>query len=183
MEPIPHFGPHDPEGPPAAEIFVATDTGFTNAASLDRLKFARRMRIVLAAAMISFAIVSWLLVRRTITMRSTGQDPVQVVRMEIGALGRGDLEAGYSQLSQRYRNEVPFEMYHQLVLEHRRMFFARSYRVTENTTRGSQTFVVAQIEAAGGAHYTAQFTLVQLSGRWWIDDLHWNAADRKVIKV
>jgi len=182
MEPILHSGPHDSDGPPA-EIFVATDTGYTNVASLDRLKFARRLRIVLAAATISFAIVSWLLVRRTITMRSTGQDPVQVVRMEIGALGRGDLEAAYSQLSQRYRNEVPFEMYHQLVLEHRRIFFARSYRVTENRTRGSQTFVVAQIEAAGGAHYTAQFTLVQLSGRWWIDDLHWNATDRKVTKT
>jgi len=182
MEPILHSGPHDPEGPPA-EIFVATDTGFTNVASLERLKFARRIKIVLAAAMISFALACWFFVRRTITMRSNGQDPVQVVRMEIGALGRGDLEAAYSQLSERYRSEVPFEMYHQLVVEHRRIFFARSYRVTENTKRGSQTFVVAQIEAAGGAHYTAQFTLVQLSGRWWIDDLHWNATDRKVTKV
>lgn len=175
-------GPQDPEGPPQL-LFIPSDTGLTNSFVTEHERFLRRMRMILAAALISFALVTWLFVRRAIVLRSSDQDPVQVVRVEIGALGRGDLQAAYSQLSDRYRREVPFESYHRLFIEHRRAFLARTYRVIDKQRHGGETFVDALIESATGEHYTARFTLVQSGGRWWIDDLHWDAANRKMIRA
>lgn len=181
-EPFQSEAPHELEGPPDL-IFVPSDTGFTTARITEREKFIRRMRIVLAAGVISFGLVTWLMVRRAITLQTGDQDPVQVVRVEIGALGRGDLQAAYSQLSDRYRREVSFETYHRLFLQHRRAFMARNYRVLDKERRGSETFVDALIESAGGERFTARFTLVQASGRWWIDDLHWDATNRKMVRA
>jgi len=174
-------GPHDPESPPEV-LFVPTDTGFTSSTALERKRFLRRVQIILAAGLVSYSLAAWVLLRKSVEMHMGAQDPVQVVRTEIGALGRGDLEAAYSQLSERYRQQVPFEAYHRLVVEHRRIFFARSYRVIASEKHGGQTFVVADIQSMGGESYTAHFTLVQSAGRWWIDDLHWNSAGRTIMR-
>jgi hypothetical protein len=106
-----------------------------------------------------------------------------VVRAEIGALGRGDLNTAYSQLSRRYRDEFPFNTYHMLVVSHRRVFLTRKYTVSQEEKRGSQIFVVAELESENGTRYTAQFTLVRDLGRWWIDDLHWHAANKNSVQT
>lgn len=175
-------GPHNPEGPPEL-VFIPTDTGFSTQFVAERRKFLRRMQAILAAGVVSFALVTWVLVHHAMLLQAPDQDPVQVVRVEIGALGRGDLQSAYSQLSDRYRREVPFENYHRLFLAHRRAFLARAYRVIGKERHGSETFVDALIESTNGEHYTARFTLVQAGGRWWIDDLHWDAANRKMVRA
>lgn len=180
-EPI-QAGPQDPEGPPEI-VFIPTETGFSAQFAADRRKFLRRTQGILAAGVVSFTLVTWILVHRAIVVQSADQDPVQVVRVEIGALGRGDLQSAYSQLSDRYRREVPFESYHRLFVEHRRAFLARAYRVIGKERRGGETFVDALIESTNGEHYTARFTLVQTGGRWWIDDLHWDASNRKMVRA
>lgn len=146
-------------------------------------KLIRRIRWIAAAGFAAFFVVVWLLLRAVGPTMMAGRDPLQVVRAEIGALGRGDLNTAYSQLSRRYRDEVPFNTYHMLVVSHRRVFLTRKYSFSEEEQRGSQIFVVAELEAENGTRYEAKFTLVRDLGRWWIDDLHWHIANRNSVQT
>jgi hypothetical protein len=146
-------------------------------------KLIRRIRWIAAAGFAAFFVMVWLLLRAVGPTMMAGRDPLQVVRAEIGALERGDLNTAYSQLSRRYRDEVPFNTYHMLVVSHRRVFLTRKYTVSQEEKRGSQIFVVAELESENGTRYTAQFTLVRDLGRWWIDDLHWHAANKDSVQT
>jgi hypothetical protein len=95
------------------------------------------------------------------------------VKLELGSLARGDMQDAYAQLSERYRKEVPFANYNALVTSHRRMFLTREYRVTRHEVHDGQMQIDAQLVSVNGKHYLARFTLVEIAGRWWIDDLHW----------
>jgi hypothetical protein len=145
-------------------------------AANDRHRFLRRMGWLLVAGFASFALVSWMLVRSTLLVRYGAQDsePIAVVKLELGSLARGDMKDAYAQLSERYRKEVPFANYNALVLSHRRMFLTREYRVTRHEVHNGQMQIEAQLVSVNGTHYLARFTLVELAGRWWIDDLHWH---------
>lgn len=144
-------------------------------AANDRQRFLRRMGWLLVAGFASFALVSWMLVHGTRVMRHGAQDsePLAVVKLELGSLARGNMQDAYAQLSERYRKEVPFANYKALVVSHRRMFLTREYRVTRHEVRNGQMQIDAQLVSVNGKHYLARFTLVELAGRWWIDDLHW----------
>jgi hypothetical protein len=150
----------------------------------DRKQFLRRVRWLLVAGVISFVVVSWMLARSTRMgiYGSRAADPLAVVRVELGSLASGDLEAAYAQFSERYRKEVPFEDYHALVSSHRRMFLTRQYRVTRRDEYNGQTFIDAQLTSSTGQHFVARFTLIEAAGRWWIDDLHWEAEAGRELK-
>jgi hypothetical protein len=144
-------------------------------AANDRQRFLRRLGWLLVAGFASFALVSWMLVRSThmLGFGVRDADPIAVVKLELGSLARGNMEDAYAQLSERYRKEVPFANYSALVTSHRRMFLTREYRVTRHEVHNGQMQIDAQIVSVNGNHYLARFVLVQLAGRWWIDDLHW----------
>ena len=144
-------------------------------AANDRQRFLRRMGWLLVAGFASFALVSWMLVHSSRLMRYSAPDsePLAVVKLELGSLARGNMEDAYAQLSERYRKQVPFANYNALVVSHRRMFLTREYRVTRREVRNGQMQIDAQLVSVNGKHYLARFTLVELAGRWWIDDLHW----------
>jgi hypothetical protein len=168
----------------ASEPTPPADIAERRAASRARNeKLIRRIRWIAAAGFAAFFVMVWLLLRAVGPTMMAGRDPLQVVRAEIGALGRGDLNTAYSQLSRRYRDEVPFNTYHMLVVSHRRVFLTRKYTVSQEEKRGSQIFVVAELESENGTRYTAQFTLVRDLGRWWIDDLHWHAANKNSVQT
>lgn len=139
----------------------------------------RRIRWIAAAGFAAFFLVVWLLLRAVNPGMPSGRDPLQVVRAEISALDRGDLQTAYAQLSKHYRDAVPFNTYHMLVISHRRIFLTRKFSFSQQQRRGAQMLVVAELESETGAHYTAKFTLVNTEGRWWIDDLHWHASSRE----
>lgn len=153
------------EASEAPETFIASD----------RQRFLRRLGWLLVAGFVSFALVSWMLVRSTrmLGFGSRDADPIAVVKLELGSLARGDMKDAYDQLSERYRKEVPFVKYNALVVSHRRMFLTREYRVTRHEVRNGQMQIDAQLVSVNGKHYLARFILVELAGRWWIDDLHW----------
>jgi hypothetical protein len=149
----------------------------------DRQRFLRRLGWLLVAGLASFALVSWMLVRsaRMIGIATRDADPIAVVKLELGSLARGNMEDAYAQLSERYRKEVPFANYNTLVTSHRRMFLTREYRVTRHEVRDGQMRIDAQLVSVNGKHYLARFILVELAGRWWIDDLHWREeADQRM---
>lgn len=140
----------------------------------------RRIRWIAATGFAAFFAVVWLFLRAVAPSAPSGRDPLQVVRAEISALDRGDLQTAYAQLSKHYRETVPFNTYHMLVISHRRVFLTRKYALSLQERHGSsQMLVVAELETEAGAHYTAKFTLVRDGGRWWIDDLHWQAASQE----
>jgi hypothetical protein len=144
-------------------------------AANDRQRFLRRLGWLLVAGFASFALVSWMLVRST-HMLGVGvhdEDPIAVVKLELGSLARGNMEDAYAQLSERYRKQVPFANYNALITSHRRMFLTREYRVTRHEVLNGQMQIDAQLVSVNGKHYLARFILVELAGRWWIDDLHW----------
>jgi hypothetical protein len=144
-------------------------------AANDRQRFLRRLGWLLVAGFASFALVSWMLVRSTrmIGFGVRDSEPIAVVKLELGSLARGDMKDAYAQLSERYRKEVPFANYNALVVSHRRMFLTREYRVTRHEVHDGQMQIDAQLVSVNGKHYLARFTLVEIAGRWWIDDLHW----------
>jgi hypothetical protein len=144
-------------------------------AANDRQRFLRRLGWLLVAGFASFALVSWMLVRSTriIGLGARDSEPIAVVKLELGSLARGDMQDAYAQLSERYRKEVPFASYNALVVSHRRMFLTREYRVTRHEVHDGQMQIDAQLVSVNGKHYLARFTLVEIAGRWWIDDLHW----------
>jgi len=144
-------------------------------AANDRRRFLRRLGWLLVAGFASFALVSWMLVRSTRMMGLGARDaePIALVKLELDLLAHGNMQNAYAQLSERYRKEVPFANYNALVVSHRRMFLTREYRVTRHEVHGGQIQIDAQLVSVNGKHYLARFTLVELAGRWWIDDLHW----------
>lgn len=175
--------PVTPENIPAETVSPeasSADAYFLSEDSLgaeERARLLRRLRWVLITGVASFALVSWMLVRSLGRggVAPRGSDAAAVVRVELGALASGDLKSAYDQLSERYRKEVSFEVYHQLVVTHRRVFLTRQYRVTRLEEHADKTFLEAQLTSTNGLHYLARFTLVNAAGRWWIDDLHWTA--------
>jgi hypothetical protein len=163
---------------PSSEELIRQDIFRAEAfAANDRQRFLRRLGWLLVAGLASFALVSWMLVRSTRIIGFGARDsgPIAVVKLELGSLARGDLQDAYAQLSERYRKQVPFADYNALVTSHRRMFLTREYRVTRDEVHDGQMQIDAQLVSINGKHYLARFTLVEIAGRWWIDDLHWRA--------
>jgi hypothetical protein len=163
---------------PSSEELIRQDIFRAEAfAANDRQRFLRRLGWLLVAGLASFALVSWMLVRSTRIIGFGARDsgPIAVVKLELGSLARGDMQDAYAQLSERYRKQVPFADYNALVTSHRRMFLTREYRVTRDEVHDGQMQIDAQLVSINGKHYLARFTLVEIAGRWWIDDLHWRA--------
>jgi hypothetical protein len=161
---------------PSSEELIQRDLFRAEAfAANDRQRFLRRLGWLLVAGLVSFALVSWMLVRSTriVGFGAGDSEPIAVVKLELGSLARGDMKDAYAQLSERYRKEVPFANYNALIVSHRRMFLTREYRVTRHEVHGGQMQIDAQLVSVNGKHYLARFTLVEIAGRWWIDDLHW----------
>jgi hypothetical protein len=161
---------------PSSEELIQPDLFRAEAfAANDKRRFLRRMGWLLVVGFASFALVSWMLVRSTRMMGFGARDsePIAVVKLELGSLARGDMKDAYAQLSERYRKQVPFANYNALVVSHRRMFLTREYRVTRHEVHDGQMQIDAQLVSVNGRHYLARFTLIEIGGRWWIDDLHW----------
>jgi uncharacterized protein DUF4864 len=135
----------------------------------------RRLLILLCVMCLAFAVTTWLLVRydNPLWLSRLTNGPASVVRSQLEALNRGDLQVAYGLFSPNYREQVPFEAFHQLVVTHRNMFQTRELRIGRDDESGSRADLETHLVAEGGKRYVARFTLVRVDGRWWIDDLHW----------
>lgn len=142
-----------------------------------RRRLLRRLLALLAVGGAAFALTTWTLVRFDIPTGSSGLfgSPASVVKAHLEALNRGEPRAAYDLFSRKYRQQVSFEAYHQLVVAHRGMFRTRELRFTRNEESSERAVLEAHLLAGGGGRYVARFTLVRAEGRWWIDDLRWRA--------
>jgi hypothetical protein len=138
--------------------------------------------LILGCAFFTFAI--WLFVN----LESPGKfspfapGPARIVRQHLEALNRGAFREAYLLFSPHYRDEVSFELYHQLVITHSAMFRTRIVSVRHQESAGNRIVLDTRLLASDGERYVARFTLVQVGNRWWIDDLRWSTdTDRRNI--
>jgi hypothetical protein len=140
-------------------------------------RWLRQLLTLTLAALVAFAGTVWGLVHfeSASDQETASLEATEVVEQQLAALKRGDLEGAYRQFSERYRREVPFELFHDLVVEHWSMFRARQVKFDPGEEVSNRILLRTHILAFDGRNYEADFTLLRAGGRWWIDDLHWSA--------
>jgi len=140
-----------------------------------RTALLRRLRVLLFASTLAFALTTWMLVRvdNPAALLGWGPGPSTVARAHLEALNRGELRVAYELFSTQYRQQVPFDAYHQLVITHREMFLIADATFQETEDSGDRAVLESSITASDGEHYRARFTMIRIEGRWWIDDLRW----------
>jgi hypothetical protein len=138
-----------------------------------RRSFRRNLALLLAFSLAAFILTAWILVRvdSPFGMFSTG--PQDVARAQLRALDRGKLRPAYDMFSPRYREQVSFDVWHELVVTHWRMFHAEVLRASAPAQSGPRTTLEIHLRGADDKEYRARYTLIRLEGRWWIDDVHW----------
>lgn len=149
-----------------------------------RRTLLRRLRVLLITSGLAFALTTWMLVRvqNPAALLGWGPGPSTVARAHLEALNRGELRIAYGLFSAQYRQHVPFESYHELVVAHREMFQTSDVSFDIREDSGQRAVLEGHITSAGGERYLARFTMVRIEGRWWIDDLRWgrDEKDRRI---
>jgi hypothetical protein len=147
----------------------------------------RRLVALLIVGGVAFVLTTWTLVRvgDPASLLPFGPGPSSVVRAHLQALNRGELRAAYELFSARYRKQVSFEAYRELVATHWTMF--RTHQLASRSRAESRDRAVLETHLLGSdcERYLARFTLVRAEGRWWIDDIRWRAepARRRLVEV
>jgi hypothetical protein len=140
----------------------------------DRRRWMRRMLILMLGACAAFSLTSFWLSRLSnpISVAEADLQATTLVRAHLNALERGDLRAAYGQFSTRYRRRIPFEVFHEMILSHWPMFHSRRLSLTPQEESADR--VVLDIQYSDGEEDSiAEFTLVRIADRWWIDDVQW----------
>jgi hypothetical protein len=138
-----------------------------------RRSFRKNLFLLLSFSLAAFILTAWILVRvdSPFGMFSTG--PQDVARAQLRALDRGELRPAYDMFSARYREQVSFDLWHELVITHWRMFHADVLRAGAPAENGPRVTIEIQLRGADDNQYRARYTMIRLDGRWWIDDVHW----------
>lgn len=162
---------------------VAGESAIANAVRQARERHQRiilkRVWMLLAVAGVAFVLTTWILVRRDSIAKPVigNSEPSQIIRKQLDALNRGELREAYALFSQDYRKQVPFEAFHELVFSHWAMFRARTIDFDSLEETRVRAILDTHITSADGARYLARYTLVEIEGQWWIDDVHWGRED------
>lgn len=166
--------PFDPQ--PAPDAAVAPDPR-EEAARRSRERSLRRLQRLLVAGCALFTLTVWLFVRSENfgALFPLTPSPARIVRQHLEALNRGQFREAYLLFSPHYRSEVPFELYHELVITHSAMFRTRIVSVSSSESSTNRVVLETRLLASDGERYLARFTLVHAGDRWWIDDLRWGA--------
>ena len=141
-----------------------------------------RLRLLLLLGVGAFVLATWMLVRVDDPGRFLpfASGPSRVVRSHLEALNRGEFRAAYNLFSPAYRGAVTFEIYHQLVVTHVRMFRTRLVALKSRESSVDRAVLDTRLLGADGERYIARFTLVRADGQWWIDDVRWSSeADQR----
>jgi hypothetical protein len=163
-------------GDPANSVNeFASATAFGQARELHQRVILRRLSTLLAVAGVAFILTTWILVRRDSFAKPLAGNsaPSEIIRHQLDALNRGELREAYAFFSQDYRKQVSFEAFHELVSTHWAMFRARTIDFESLEETRVRAVLDTHITTAGGARYLARYTLVEVEGQWWIDDVHW----------
>jgi hypothetical protein len=181
--PISEPGQEAEPSPQASMEFVSTAaTKWTppqpGAPTVEEASRKRKLRhnllLLLSLTLAAFVLTAWILVRVDSPFGTYTNSPQEIVRAQLRALDRGQLRPAYDMFSVRYRQQVSFDVWHELIVTHWRMFHAEVLRTGEPAQTGPDVTVEIHLRGSDDREYRARFTLIRLAGRWWIDDVHWS---------
>jgi hypothetical protein len=144
-----------------------------------RRSFLRNLFLLLSLVLAAFILTAWILVRADFSFAIFSRGPQEVARAQLRALDRGELRPAYDMFSPRYRQQVSFDVWHELIITHWRMFHAEVLRAGAPAQTGPRVTIEMHLRGADDEQYRARFTLIRLAGRWWIDDVHWAEEGRE----
>ena len=164
-----------------------------------RRLLVRRLAALLGTGTLAFTLTTWLLLRHESRSARAGgpasaaaktdvpsQGPaaprdeaagaaaLRTARAMLAAMNKDDLGTAYSYFSQRYRSQVPLASFRSLVRTHRDMFHTEEQNVRTRSETKDRVLLDIHVSSDDDEDYVAQFTLVRLDGRWWVDQLHWS---------
>ena len=140
---------------------------------LRRRNFLHNLYLLLALCLAAFTLTAWILIRMDSPFGIFSSGPQEIVRAQLQALDRGELRPAYDMFSERYRGQVSFDDWHQLIVTHMRMFHAEVERSEVPASTGPGIALELFLHGDDDRDYRARFTLIHVGGRWWIDDVHW----------
>src|ERR1019366_4865567 len=129
--------------------------------------------LLLSFTLAAFVLTAWIFVRVDSPFGILSTGPQEIVRAQLQALDRGELRPAYDMFSARYRQQVSFDVWHELIVTHWRMFHVEGLRAGKPAQTGPRATLEIHLRGADEKDYRARFTLIRLGGRWWIDDVHW----------
>jgi hypothetical protein len=138
-----------------------------------RRTFLHNLYLLLFLALAAFTLTAWILVRVDSPFGPFSSGPREIVRAQLLALDRGELRPAYDMFSSRYREQVSFDVWHELIVTHWRMFHAEVLRTEEPANSGPGVSLEIYLRGADDRDYRARFLVIRTDGRWWIDDVHW----------
>jgi hypothetical protein len=144
------------------------------AEALRKRNLRHNLLLLFSLTLFAFALTAWLLVRVDSPRGIFSSGPQEIARAQLRALDRGDLRPAYDMFSVRYRQQVSFDVWHELIVTHWRMFHAEVLRAGEPAQTGPGVTLEIHLRGSDEKEYRARFILIRLAGRWWIDDVHWS---------
>jgi hypothetical protein len=150
-----------------------------------RRSLRRNLLLLLSLTLAAFVLTAWILVRVDSPSGMSSNGPQEIVRAQLRALDQGQLRPAYDMFSARYRQQVSFDVWHELIVTHWRMFHAEVLRVGEPTLSGPVVTLEIHLRGSDEKEYRARFRLIRLEGRWWIDDVHWaeEADEQNTVRI
>ena len=142
-------------------------------AESQRRTFQHNLKVLLSLSLAAFTLTAWILVRVDSPFGLFSSGPQEIVHAQLLALDRGELRPAYDMFSSRYREQVSFDVWHELIVTHWRMFHAEVLRSEEPAKSGPGVSLEIYLRGADERDYRARFILIRTNGRWWIDDVHW----------
>jgi hypothetical protein len=136
----------------------------------------RRLALLFASSFLAFSLTTWFLVRvnNIAEMPREANTAEGVIRQQFEALSEGKTRVAYALFSPRYRSEVSFGNFEQTVHAHGAIFRATSIRKESEIETVARVEIKLRLETSGGDRFVARYTLIEIEGRWWIDEIHWH---------
>ena len=135
----------------------------------------QRITALFASSFAAFSLTTWLLTKTNIggDAGHNASTPEGVVRMQLDALAQSEPQIAYGLFSPRYRAEVPFAAFEEIVKAHGGMFRAKTIAIEEIARSYARDEMRVRIGSADGEHYVARYSTILIEGRWWIDAMRW----------
>jgi hypothetical protein len=173
------MGEFDSTNPPPSGELAATH--FSPPSFHERPRAAnpflpRRLAVLFASSFVAFSLTTWFLARKNniADVPRAANTAEAVIRQQFEAVSQGELRVAYALFSPRYRSEVPFETFEETVRAHGAIFRATSVRKESEIETVARAEIKLRLETAGGDRFTARYTLIEIEGRWWIDEMRWH---------
>ena len=139
-----------------------------------RRRWLIRLLILTGACCVAFGLTTlWLSrIATPLAIAEADSQATNLVREHFAALEHGDFRAAYDQFSSEYRERIPFEVFHEMIVAHWQLLQGQVIVIPQSATPNR---VVLEISLSGndGTTLNAEFILVHEASRWWIGNVRW----------